>query len=194
MFDVLYSIHSPAPLSPRAHVCLRRRARAFTLVEVIMAVLVVGVGLVATMRVLPLLLKVSEASRQGLMTQSLAADLMTEISLLPFEDPGGSPVFGPEPGESGTNRNLFNDIDDYNGWTESPPKTKTGGSIAGSAGYTRSVVVQSVSMANFDTVVTAGSSDAKRIAVTVSKAGQAPVTLVAVRLRGANREDPQFLQ
>ena len=35
-------------------------------------------------------------------------------------------MFGLETGENPATRAAWNDVDDYNGWTESPPQTKSG--------------------------------------------------------------------
>lgn len=166
-----------------------RSRRGFTLVEVILAILVVGVGLTASMRALTAVMNTSRVSRESRLARELALNLLAEISLLPFEDPDGSPVFGPEPGEGTSTRAAFDDIDDYRARSESPPQKKDGTVEAGTTGYTRSVAVVSVSPTNFETVLPDGSSDAKRITVAVSRAGMRPVSLTTVRLKGANRED-----
>ena len=174
------------PALPRAH-APSRPGSGFTLVEVILTILVVGVGLVASVRALPILLKVSQASRQGLIAQQLAADLLAEIGMLPFEDPDGSPVFGPDDGEPTGIRAAFDDIDDYHGWTASPPQKKDGSAEPDAAGYTRSVTVQYVDPDTFEPVK--DPSDAKQITITVTRPGMATVTITSIRLRGANRED-----
>jgi len=176
---------SSAPMRPRAP------ARAFTLVEVILTVLIVGVGTVASMRALPVILKISRASHQGLVAQRLATDLLAEISLLPFEDPDGSPKFGPEADESKDTRADFDDIDDYNQWKAAPPQKKDGSTEPGCPEYARAVSVASVKVWNFTEVVSPGSSDAKLITITVTREGMTPVTVATVRLKGANREDPE---
>jgi len=163
-------------------------AKAFTLVEVLLAILVMGTGLVASMRALAVILKASEASRNALVAQQLAVGLLVEIALLPYEDPV-SPTFGPEGGEVTGTRSQFDDIDDYDGWTASPPQKKDGTAEPGASGYTRSVLVVNVDMQDLTKVVADGSSDAKSVTVTVTRPGMTPVSLTAVRLKGANRED-----
>jgi len=178
-----------APTPPRPHAAFCRRDRAFTLVEVILTVLIVGVGLVASMRALPVILEVSRASQQGLVAQQLATDLLAEISLLPFEDPDGETKFGPEGDESTDSRADFDDIDDYDQWKALPPQKKDGSTEPGCSEYTRAVSVASVVVWDFTQIVNPGSSDAKLITITVTREGMAPVTVATVRLKGANRED-----
>jgi prepilin-type N-terminal cleavage/methylation domain-containing protein len=167
----------------------RPRCRAFTLVEVVLAILVVGVGLVATMQALPVVLGVSRATSRTLTAQRLAGDLMAEIAMLPFEDPDGNPKFGPEDDEHAGTRADFDDIDDYDDWSASPPERKDGSEEPGCGAYSRSVLVQSVEPDDFTHVCGDSSDKPKLITVTVSRAGMRPVSLAAVRLENANRED-----
>jgi len=147
------------------------------------------VGLVATMRAMPIIMQVSKASQHALVSQRLASDLLAEIALLPFEDPDGEPAFGPEVDESKETRADFDDIDDYDQWKAAPPQKKDGSTEPGCSEYTRAVSVASVTVWNFTQVVQPGSSDAKLVTITVTRAGTAPVTVATVRLKGANRED-----
>jgi len=54
---------------------------------------------------------------------SLAQGMMEEILSKPFRDPQGSTQVGPDPGE--TSRSLFDNIDDYDGYTEGPGQIVT---------------------------------------------------------------------
>jgi prepilin-type N-terminal cleavage/methylation domain-containing protein len=163
--------------------------RAFTLVEVILTILIVGVGLVASMRALPVLLQVSQATSDHMTAQQLATDLLAEIAMLPYEDPDGSTTFGCEPGESAQNRADFDDVDDYDGWSASPPQTKDGQAEPDCAGYTRSVLVQSTNPNDFNNIEGDSVSKPKRITITVSRTGMPPIVVTTVRLQGSNRED-----
>lgn len=175
-------LHAPGRLSSRA---------AFTLVEVILTILVVGVGLTASMRALPVIMKTSRAVREGLVAQRLATDLLAEIALLPYTDPGDDVKFGTEDDESAATRAAFDDIDDYDNWTASPPQKKDGTAETGADGYTRSVLVQCVNITDFTHLEGDSQTRPKRIVITVSKAGTPPVAITTVRLPGANREDLQ---
>ena len=164
-------------------------SRAFTLVEVVLTILIVGVGLVASVRALPVLLQVSTASQEQMVAQQLAADLLAEIAMLPYEDPDGSAVFGREPGEAANNRSDFDDIDDYDGWKKSPPQKKDGSTEPGCDGYTRSVIVESTNPGDFNTIEANDLNKPKRITITVSKPGAPTIVITTVRLSGSNRED-----
>lgn len=166
-----------------------KTAQAFTLVEVVLTILLVGVGLVASMRALPVILQVSQATRQHLVAQRLATELLAEIALLPHEDPDGNVKFGIEDDETGTTRADFDDIDDYDEWKASPPQRKDGQPEPGCTGYTRSVLVRSVKIDNFNDFEGDDNTKPKRITITVSRLGMTPVVITTVRLKGSNRED-----
>jgi hypothetical protein len=74
----------------------------------------------------------------------LAQQLIEEISILPYEDPNQTPVFGMESGESSGSaaRIQADDIDDLAGWSESPPKDRIGNNLPNYSGWTRNVNVQ----------------------------------------------------
>lgn len=63
----------------------------------------------------------AEALRQE-RAAMLAEALMEEILAKPYDDPGGVNNLGPESGE--TTRTLFDNMDDYNGYTEAPGALK----------------------------------------------------------------------
>jgi len=112
----------------------------------------------------------------------LAHDLMQEILQKSYQGPIPTAVLGPQPSET-TNpptRSLFIDVDDYAGWTESPPANKSGVPYTGFTGWTRSVSVQwadPVSLAS----TAAAYTGLKLITVTVSFNGQTQATLVGYR-------------
>ncbi|MFW6157970.1 MAG: type IV pilus modification PilV family protein [Planctomycetota bacterium] len=176
-----------APARPGAHGATLKRA--FTLVEVVLTVLIVGVGLAACLRALPVLLDASATSEKSLTAQRLATDLLNEIALLPFEDPKTPVTFGPEDDEARDTRADFDDVDDYDEWSASPPQTKDGTKLADVAAYTRSVLVQSVEPDDLDQTCSDHRSKPKLITVTVSSPDAPDLTISTVRLKGANRED-----
>ena len=103
----------------------------------------------------------------------LAQDLIEETLSKNFEETSGS--FGRESGESTANRANYDDVDDYDRWgPNNAPEYIDGTQMDGSGSapdYTflrRSVVVQNVSNADFDTDAADGSTDFKKIQVTVN--------------------------
>ncbi|MDO8595942.1 MAG: prepilin-type N-terminal cleavage/methylation domain-containing protein [Sulfuricaulis sp.] len=131
----------------------RLRARGVTLVELIVSIVVIGVALAGVMVVIvrntsasadPLIwhqaVIVGEAYLEEILTKNFTAD-------------------GVE-----ASRDLYDDVMDYNGLTDSPPRDQNGTAITTLAGY--SVNVQVTTEALND--ITAASGNAVRAQVTVT--------------------------
>ncbi|MGB9625032.1 MAG: prepilin-type N-terminal cleavage/methylation domain-containing protein [Phycisphaerae bacterium] len=159
----------------------RYRCRGVSLIEATVSMVVVAVMLVAAVHAIG----GSAAARSRVTKRAvgpyLADGLMAEILAQSYQDPT-SPVFGPEVsgGESAGSRAAWDDVDDYNGWVESPPRDKDGNAIVGMTGWEQSVAVAWVNPADL-TQVSATESGAKRITVTVRYNGVTVATRVAVR-------------
>jgi hypothetical protein len=87
---------------------------------------------------------------------------------------------GRDSGELATTRVDYDDVDDYHGWSATPPTAKDGTTLRNSAGWTQGVVVRWVDPSQPEQVVGA-ESGAKRIIVTISYNGVPQASLVAVR-------------
>jgi len=105
---------------------------------------------------------------------------MAEILRQEYQDPNDPPVFGTESGESTSTRADFDDVDDYDGWSSSPPATKDGTDPAGLPGWQRSVTVEWVNPADI-TQVQGSETNAKRVIVTVSCNNKQVGSLTAIR-------------
>ena len=157
-------------------------AGAFTLVEAIVSIVIVGVMLVAALNTVAASQttqrKMSDRNRAML----LAQDLMSEILRQPYEDPDYAPgSFGLGADEVGDgSRALWEDVDDYDGWKASPPQQKDGTLLAGFDGWTRGVVVNWV-QGNDITAVSGVDTGVKRIVVTVTRDNLPLATLEALR-------------
>lgn len=145
---------------------LRITSRGFTLLETILVVVVVAVF--ATVLLSALHQVSAPASRQqALRSASLVADeTMREIRSKAFEDPQTPATFGPEEAA----RRDYDDVDDYDGWTRSPPETIEGIPLPRYDGYRVTVTVVNVTDADLNpsTPPPDGSTDFKRISVVVS--------------------------
>lgn len=169
----------------------RPRRCGITLIETTMSVLLVAVLMVSALRLLGSSAIADQVYHTQRVSPALATQLMAEILANDYADAGGSPVFGPEAGESGSSRANFDDVDDYHGWSASPPQDRDGLAIAGLSSWTREVTVQYVTLADVSTVA---SSDEglKRIIVTVTDAQGRPTTVSAIRGAGSAYEyEPQ---
>jgi MSHA pilin protein MshD len=115
-----------------------RRRQALTLIETVVSLVIVGGMLVVTMGMLSSGVKARQglnARRQG---PALARLLLAEILTAAYEEPNDTPVFGCEAGET---RATYDDVDDYNGLTESPPRRADGTVRTDLAGWNWTVAV-----------------------------------------------------
>jgi len=115
----------------------------YALVEVVVASLVAGIVLVGALLALSGALRSAVWASQAARAASLAQDLMDEILTASYRDPDQPPLWGVEEASANT-RASFDDVDDYDGWTESPPQKRDGTPLAGLAGWQREVTVRNV--------------------------------------------------
>lgn len=93
---------------------------------------------------------------------------MAEIFQAHYADHDVADHFGREFGEWGDGtRSEFDDVDDYENWSASPPQTKDGTDLTGYEGWTRQVAVHYVSLAALDNPIFTDEG-CKRITVTVT--------------------------
>jgi len=158
----------------------QRRRRGLSLIEVSISTLLVGLVLVASMRSLGHVVRSRGTTSVNSRGLALAGQLITEILNTDYEDAGGSPEFGRESGEFGGDREDFDDVDDYDGWSASPPEDQDGNALPNSANWQREVTVQFVDPNNPATV--SGSEQGlKRITVTVRLDGTIVAESTALR-------------
>jgi len=157
-----------------------RHLPAFTLVESVISLIIVGVMLVAALNTVGASrltqYKISTRAQGRLLAESLLAEIVTKD----YADPNGAALFGVEVGEDDDTRDDFDDVDDYHAWTSSPPTEKTGTEMASWGGWQRSVTVEWVDPAN-PTLVQGTESMAKRVTVKVHCGGMPVATLVAIK-------------
>lgn len=110
----------------------------------------------------------------------LAQSLMTEIVEKPYADVGG--LLGLELGESHGQRSTLNDLDDYNGLKEEPPRKADGTVIPGYTGWSRLVSIENVQVAN-PRLVAGSETGLRRITVTIKKGGVTVAQLRALRAK-----------
>lgn len=156
----------------------RSRQRGVTLVETVLSLLIIGGAYVALLNTVGSARTAYAASAQRQLGMALAEDLMAEILAQTDYEEGNA--IGTDSGESNGDRNLFDDIDDYDGWAQRPPVDVGGAVIAGAEGYTREVEV--VWVDNISASATRSSDEGtKRITVTVKRGGKPVATLIGYR-------------
>jgi len=119
---------------------------------------------------------------EAVVAQELAAQLMTEIRSRDFEDADyGAGSFGL--GVDELLRTDYDDVDDYDGWSASPPEMPDGTDMTGYSGYVRSVIITNVDDATLSADQTDGSTESKRIVVTVTRNGKLRARLTGYRIK-----------
>ena len=162
-----------------------RLRRGLTLVEATASMVLVGIALVGALNTVGAVrlgqVKVSDR-RQG---HLLAQALMSEILQQDYADPdAGIDSFGLETGEAGAGgRGLFDDVDDYHGWTSKPPEPKVGPPFAGLDDWKRIVNVFCVSPSDIQQEV-GSNQGVKRINVKAKHNGILVAKLVALKTVG----------
>lgn len=124
--------------------------------------------------------KASVRAKAGYLTHALIGEML-ELS---YMQPGQtSSAIGREAGESATSRANYNDVDDYNGWTDSPPQNKDGSVMPDLTSWSRQVVVEWVSPTILTQPSPGSSSETgmKRLTVTVQHNGKTILTRIAVK-------------
>lgn len=97
----------------------RRRGRAFTLMEVAITSVIIGIGFVATMHLVAVSTQQNMAADHATVGMHLAQHLEEYMSLLPFDDPtsGSTGNFGPEEPTPA----QYDDVDDFASISFCPP-------------------------------------------------------------------------
>lgn len=150
--------------------CMTRRttprpARGFTLIELVIFIVVVAAGVAGILSVYTNTVKSSADTLVRKQTLAIAESLLEEILLKEYANPSG--------GYSGASRAQFDDVDDFNGYTNSAIVDAAGNAIAGLSAY-------SVSPAVAVSTVTLSGVTLKKVVVSVT-GPQGSVTLNGYR-------------
>ena len=94
-----------------------QRGKGFTLAEALLAAAVLAMTVSAVILPFTAGAMNQQADARITMATCLAQNMMEEILAKPFKDPDGESQPGPESEE--TSRSLFDNVDDYNGYSES---------------------------------------------------------------------------
>ena len=145
-----------------------RARRGFTLMEAALVTCIIGVGVAAMLQLLAAG-SVSNASGAELTTGINLAKNIRELTLgLAFADPTTPTHWGSESGESLT---TFNDLDDFDGTSFSPPIDARRQSLTDHTAWQQSITVHSIDPNRLTTDVPNGSAPATRITVTITHHG-----------------------
>lgn len=147
-----------------------RSRNGFSLIEVLIAVVLVGLSITA-LAVATNSFTLANGAGADLSTAEFLIEQIRELTtLLPVADPPGTSwtTFGPEEGSL----DSYDDVDDFDGATFSPPINANRGALNDLAGFSQQVIVENLSATNFDTVVADLSSPFVRTTVNIYQNGQ----------------------
>lgn len=129
--------------------CAHRYGRlrpALSLLEVTVSVVIVSVALLSSVTLIGRATTAHRIAAERIRGATIAEALLAEITALPWEDIAEPGSIGPESGES--NRTSFDDLDDYNGYSETNLRLWSGDRIEQSAGWSCEVTVEAMSTAS----------------------------------------------
>lgn len=153
-----------------------------TLVEVIVSMLLLTAVLGGALSAVTLSARGQNSTSDALTARMLAADLLEVICDFPYDDPADNTEFDVGGDEVDADKTTFDDLDDFHGWTETPPSRMNGTAIPGASAWTRTVTVEWVDPLSPST--TSGSeSGAKLVTITVERAGATYASMSRVRTR-----------
>lgn len=138
--------------------CRKQWARGFTLIELILFIVIVGVGVAGVLSVLNINAAHSGDPFVRKQALAIAESLLEEILAHDFSDPDGVEPEG--------SRALFDDVDDYDGFAMSGIEDISGAAIAGLGSYNAGVSVSAEALGGV------ASSQCRRVTVTVSSGGE----------------------
>lgn len=159
--------------------------RGFLLMEASTATLVLSLALVTLIPVFILALRSARQMEQITAATQLSAALMEEIAMRRWDTAtprppvyiAGKSSLGPDQGETASDKRTFDDIDDFNGWKESPPRDPAMNPLAAFAAYSSSVTVRYV---NPDLTAAGGATDYKYVSVCTSSRKLKPVCMETI--------------
>ncbi|MGH7243449.1 MAG: hypothetical protein ACREJD_08545 [Phycisphaerales bacterium] len=151
-----------------------------TLIECAGASIILGLMITAGLRAAAGAGAAQALSARALTGSLLAEGLMNEVTSLAYAEPSGAATMGLDAGEVASNKSTFDDVDDFDNWTESPPKAPDNVAIANMTKWSRSVRVYRAATGSPQSN-SATETGLKRIEITVSYSGKVVCKLKALR-------------
>lgn len=161
------------------------------LVEVLVSSILVGVVMVAALNTVGSSLRTQRASIEESLGELLAERLLSEVLALPYADAqNSSAACGRDSGEAAGARPVWDDCDDFKGFSETPPTDLVGAPIAGATGWTWGVDVKWIDSSFGATSLF--DLGLKKITVTVTSPGAVVTTRTALKSKwGAHQQPPE---
>ena len=167
---------------------LLRRRCGLSLLEVVISLILVSTIMLVSITASANLLRSRVESLQSVDGHELAFQMLDEVTSVAFEDADSDRVFGRESSETSTTRSDFDDVDDYHGYTVSPPTHRSGAAIAGWESWSVSIAVSRAQAVSAG-IVASNSDDAPLRLVTVTCTSPSGSTLSESMLISAVSSD-----
>ena len=137
----------------------------FTLIEVLIAIILIGLGILSLISANGAFTQANEAGVELSTAEFLVEQIRELTVVLPVNDPqSGTTTFGPEASETLA---VYDDLDDFNGASFSPPINVNRNTLNDFSAYTQQITVENVSASNFEQVVANHTSPFVRVTVKV---------------------------
>ena len=157
--------------------CVRRAQRGVTLVELIIAIVIVGVSLAAVLSVFVVTAQHSADPMVRQQAQMIAESYLDEILIKRFYDPDTNTVC---PANEGS-RDQFDTVCDYNTLPDNVVRNQAGSAIAALSAYNVAVSVDSGAGVALNGINNTGAIRVLRVDVTVTGPGETILTLSGYR-------------
>ena len=139
--------------------------KAFTLVEVLVAIVLVGFAIASLLAANISFTRANGAGADLSTAEFLIEQVREMTAMVAVVDPQtGTTIFG---AEEGTNIADYDDLDDFDGAQFSPPINTDRQSLNDFSNFSQQITVENISEADFTQVVGDHSSDFVRVTVTV---------------------------
>lgn len=146
-------------------------SRGFTLMEVLVASVIVGIGFTAILASMVSSTKVNLTSTEITQAAFLSQEIREWTANLPFRDLDSDDAGNPPGPDSyvGEGVPYVDDLDDLINVTFSPPRNSSGETIAGMADWSQTIILTWRLPGDVNTEAVAGTSNVIHVQVTVSK-------------------------
>ena len=143
--------------------------RGFTLVEVLIAVVLIGIAITGLLGANGAFTRVNGAGVDMTTTEFLIEQIRELMAVLPVADPETDiATFGPEEGSLA----AYDDLDDFDGQTFHPPIDAGRNVLNDLAAFSQVVIVQNVNRGNFELVAADHSTTFEKVTVQILRNGQ----------------------
>jgi type II secretory pathway pseudopilin PulG len=155
---------------------IHSKSSGFTLVEAALSVAIIGILLVASTATFGSIARMRKVQIESRLAHEIGTQLMNEVMQCSFQQSGTGATWGPSAGQQ---RSTFTVVDDYDGYSASPPLAQSGTALSGYTGWTESVAVAYADPTTLTTGSTA--TTLKEITVKITAPSGKAYTLLGLR-------------